>query len=220
MPFTPHTFTTKRFAVLAGIAASALFGAPAIAQGYQSPAEMQQSPTNTQMQQSPTDAQMQQPAVSQPAPTANSIVGVASGNQSFTTLTQAIQAAGMTDLLSGEGPYTVFAPTDEAFAQLPDGALQFLLQPENRELLRQVLAYHVVPREVASNQIATGAIEAIGGGLAVRVTSDNRVIVNNASVIQPDIQANNGVIHAVNRVLLPETLQRQISSRLGGRSIY
>ncbi|HIK16180.1 MAG TPA: fasciclin domain-containing protein [Leptolyngbyaceae cyanobacterium M33_DOE_097] len=211
MTFTPNTFISKRFPILVGIAAGALFGAPAIAQGYQTPTEAQQSPTNTQMQ---------QPTTNQAAPTDNTIVGVASGSQSFKTLTQAIQAAGLTDLLSEEGPYTVFAPTDEAFAQLPDGALQFLLLPENRDLLRQVLAYHVVPREVASNQIKTGAIKSIGGGLAVRVTSDNRVIVNNASVIQPDIQANNGVIHAVNRVLLPETLQRQLASRLGVRTIY
>lgn len=148
-----------------------------------------------------------------------SIVDVASGNDSFNTLVQAVQAAGLGDTLSGEGPYTVFAPTDEAFAQLPDGALEYLLQPENRDLLAQVLSYHVVEGSVTSSQLSTGGVETLGGGVAVSVR-DSGIVINNASVVTPDIQANNGVIHAVNRVLLPETLQRQLASSLGVNSIY
>lgn len=148
-----------------------------------------------------------------------SIVDVASSNDSFDTLVQALQAAGLANTLSGEGPYTVFAPTDEAFAELPDGALEYLLEPENRDLLTQVLSYHVVPGSVMSNQLSTGGISALSGGIAVAVR-DSGIVVNNASVINPDVQASNGVIHAVNRVLIPEALQRQLASRLGVNSIY
>lgn len=148
-----------------------------------------------------------------------SIVEVASGSDSFNTLVQAVQAAGLRDTLSGEGPYTVFAPTDDAFAQLPDGALEYLLQPENQDLLAQVLTYHVVEGSVTSDQLSTGGVETLGGGIAIAVL-DSGIVVNNASVVTPDIQASNGVIHAVNRVLLPETLQQQLASSLGIDGIY
>lgn len=149
--------------------------------------------------------------------TANgNIVELASGNESFSTLVQAVQEAGLADTLSGTGPYTVFAPTDEAFADLPDGALEFLLQPENRSLLQQVLAYHVVPGEVTSNQLSTGPVSTLGGGVAIRVDED-RVVVNDGSVVEADIQASNGVIHAVNRVLLPRELRQNLISQLNGQ---
>jgi len=224
----PHILNTKRLVVLVSAGAGMLLSTPAIAQTYpNNPAQqpentmpMQQPGTEMPMQQ-PGNMPMQQPGMDQANPSANSsIVDIASNSQSFNTLTQAIQAAGLTNTLTGQGPYTVFAPTDEAFAQLPEGALQFLLQPENQDLLRQVLTYHVVSGEVPSSEVQTGSVEALGGGLAVRVTPDNRVIVNNASVVQPDIQASNGVIHAVNRVLLPETLQQRLASRLGVQEIY
>ncbi|MEB3212165.1 MAG: fasciclin domain-containing protein [Leptolyngbyaceae bacterium] len=193
-----------KIAVLAGIASmSSLAVAPALADNH---LDSSTDATQTQMDMGQTEASM-------------TIVDVASGNESFNTLVQAVQQAGLAETLMGEGPYTVFAPTDEAFSQLPDGALDYLLQPENRDLLQQVLTYHVVSGEVTSNQIATGPVEALGGGLAVRTTSDG-VIVNNASVVNADIQASNGVIHAVNRVLLPETLQQALASRLGVQSIY
>lgn len=214
MNFTSHTFNAKRLAVLVGAGVGMLLGAPAIAQ-YSNPSESPEP-----MQQPMMNDPMQQPSMDQMDPATSSIVDLASGNQSFNTLTQAIQAAGLTETLSGQGPYTVFAPTDEAFAQLPDGTLDFLLQPENQDLLRQVLTYHVLPGEVTASEVRTGSVEALGGGLAVRVTDDNRVIVNNASVIQPNIQASNGVIHAVKRVLLPEPLQRQLAARLGVEEIY
>ncbi len=141
------------------------------------------------------------------------IVELAASNESFNTLAKAVQEAGLADTLSGSGPYTVFAPTDEAFADLPDGALEYLLQPENKSLLQQVLTYHVVPAKVTSNQLSTGSVNTLGGGVAVRIAED-RVIVNNGSVVQPDIQASNGVIHAINRVLLPTKLRQTLISQL------
>ncbi|PSN19572.1 fasciclin [filamentous cyanobacterium CCP5] len=150
---------------------------------------------------------------------AQTVVDIASSQDSFSTLVQAVQAAGLADTLSGEGPYTVFAPTNEAFNTLPDGALEFLLQPENRDLLQRVLTYHVVSGNVTSDQLSTGVVEALGGGLAVRV-SNSGVVVNNASVVMADVEASNGVVHAVNRVLIPEPLQQQLASRLGIADIY
>lgn len=92
-----------------------------------------------------------------------------------------------------------------------------MLQPENKDLLRQVLSYHVVQGKVASNQLQTGTVDALYGGLAVLVTPE-RVIVNNASVTNANIAASNGIIHAVNRVLLPQKLRQQIASRLAAQS--
>ena len=135
------------------------------------------------------------------------IVEVASGSESFKTLVQAVQAAGLVETLSdSSSSYTVFAPTDEAFSQLPDGALEYLLQPENQEVLQQVLSYHVVPNEIMSSDISGGSVETLNGGVETEVT-DTGVVINNATVIDPDIEASNGIIHAVNRVLIPADLQ-------------
>ncbi|MDJ0596407.1 MAG: fasciclin domain-containing protein [Pleurocapsa sp. MO_226.B13] len=132
---------------------------------------------------------------------------VASGSESFKTLVQAVQAAGLVETLSdSSSSYTVFAPTDEAFSQLPDGALEYLLQPENQEVLQQVLSYHVVPNEIMSSDISGGSVETLNGGVETEVT-DTGVVINNATVIDPDIEASNGIIHAVNRVLIPADLQ-------------
>lgn len=147
------------------------------------------------------------------------IVDVASDNDSFDTLVQAVQAANLGETLSSEGPYTVFAPTDEAFNQLPDGALDFLLQPENQDLLAEVLTYHVVSGSVMSGDLSSGGVDTLNGGIAVGV-SDNGVVINNASVVTADIEASNGVIHVINRVLIPEDLQQQLASRLGVEEIY
>jgi uncharacterized surface protein with fasciclin (FAS1) repeats len=147
------------------------------------------------------------------------IVEVASNNDSFSTLVQAVQAADLASTLSGEGPYTVFAPTDEAFNQLPDGALEFLLQPENQDILAEVLTYHVVPGAVMSGDLSSGAVNTLNGGVAVDV-SESGVVVNNASVVTADIAASNGVIHVINRVLIPENLQQELASHLGVDDIY
>lgn len=143
------------------------------------------------------------------------IAEVASGSEKFNTLVQAAQAAGLVDTLSQAGPYTVFAPTDEAFSELPDGAVEFLLQPENESLLQQVLTYHIISgEEVTASEISDGSYNTISGGIATRVTDDGRVIVNNASVVQPNIQASNGVIHGINRVLLPRELRNALTTQL------
>lgn len=195
----------SQLGILTGIlSAGAFLGVPALADNYTDSME-----SSTQTQQMPMNE----------SDSAASIVEVASGNESFNTLTQALQAAGLADKLSQPGPYTVFAPTDEAFNQLPDGALEYLLQPENQEVLQQVLSYHVIPQQVTADEITSGEVVTLGGGLAVDVMED-RIVVNNASVINPNIQASNGVIHAVNRVLLPENLQNALAAELNVQSIY
>jgi uncharacterized surface protein with fasciclin (FAS1) repeats len=149
----------------------------------------------------------------QVAQATGTIVDVAAGSDDFDTLVQAVQTADLVDTLSGPGPFTVFAPTDEAFASLPDGALDALLEPENRDLLEEILTYHVVPGEVMSDDLETGGVETLNGGLAVRVEPD-RVIVNDASVVNADIPASNGVIHAINRVLIPPDTRAELFRRL------
>jgi uncharacterized surface protein with fasciclin (FAS1) repeats len=162
-----------------------------------------------------SSTEMSQMEINQSNSEAGNIVDVASSNQQFSTLAQALEAAGLTAKLSAsDSDYTVFAPTNEAFNQLPEGALEYLLQPENKEVLQRVLSYHVVPEEVESDEITGGEVATLDGGVTTEVT-DQGVTVNNASVITPDIDASNGVIHAVNRVLLPADLQSTLAAELG-----
>lgn len=162
-----------------------------------------------------SSAPMEEMPMGESSTQAGNIVDVASGSEQFSTLVKAVQAAGLADTLADSGSsYTVFAPTDEAFNQLPEGTLDYLLQPENQDILQQVLSYHVIPQAVTSSEISGGNVDSLNGGLAVAFT-DMGVVVNNASVITPDIQASNGVIHAVNRVLLPSDIQSTLASELG-----
>ena len=136
------------------------------------------------------------------------VVQIAAGNPDFSTLVEALQAAGLTDTLSGEGPFTVFAPTNAAFEALPAGTLDNLLLPENQAQLQEVLTYHVVPGAITSDQLLgqRATVETLQGGtLAVdgRVGKTGNVTVNGENVIIPDIIASNGVIHAIDGVLLP-----------------
>lgn len=143
------------------------------------------------------------PTDSSAAPDNNTIVAVASGNDSFSTLTNALQATGLSEELQAQGEYTVFAPTDEAFAALPEGTLDRLMQPENREILTRILRYHVVPQEVTASELRSGEVETLeGSNLNANVQGDN-IEINEASVINPDIEASNGVIHAIDEVLIP-----------------
>jgi uncharacterized surface protein with fasciclin (FAS1) repeats len=131
---------------------------------------------------------------------------------SYTTLARAVEAAGLAnELQSGGGSYTILAPTDAAFASLPTGTVDRLLQPENRALLQRLLSYHVIPQELTSDQFSTGAVDVLGGTVAVRVTPE-RIIINNGSVIQPNIQAQNGVVHGISQVLMPQELREQIAA--------
>jgi uncharacterized surface protein with fasciclin (FAS1) repeats len=132
------------------------------------------------------------------------IVDTAVAAGSFKTLAAALKAGELIDALKSKGPFTVFAPTDEAFAKLPAGTVETLLKPENREKLVAVLKYHVVSGKVTSDKVVslTNATTLNGKGLRIDATSGVRV--NDATVVKADIMASNGVIHVIDRVLLPE----------------
>ena len=123
----------------------------------------------------------------------------------FNTLVAAVKAAGLVDTLKGPGPFTVFAPTDEAFAKLPAGTLDSLLKPENKAKLQSILTYHVVPGKVMSQDVVKldSAKTVEGHSIAIK-TVDGGVMVNNARVTKADIKASNGVIHVIDTVILPE----------------
>ncbi|PJI86281.1 putative surface protein with fasciclin (FAS1) repeats [Yoonia maricola] len=132
------------------------------------------------------------------------IVDIAASNGSFNTLVAAVTAADLVDTLKSEGPFTVFAPTDEAFAALPAGTVDSLLLPENKDQLVAILTYHVVPGAVTSNQLAGQHLDVVTvNGAEVRVNGSNGVKVNVATVTTADIIASNGVIHVIDSVLLP-----------------
>ena len=133
------------------------------------------------------------------------IVAVAASNNSFSTLTVALKKAGLAEFLQKQGPFTVFAPTNKAFATLPQSTLDKLLQPENRDTLTRILMYHLVSDELTASKLTSGEVKTIEGNtINVKVVpANNQVEVNEANVIQPNIQASNGVIHAVDQVLLP-----------------
>ncbi len=137
------------------------------------------------------------------------IVTIASSSDSFQTLTSLLKTAGLANALQQPGQFTVFAPTDQAFAALPQETLQQLQQPENREVLIKVLRYHVVPNELTASQLSAGELTTFEGQpVNIKIDSQtNQVAVNNASVIQADVQASNGVIHAIDQVLLPPDVQ-------------
>ncbi|WP_412031048.1 fasciclin domain-containing protein [Halomonas sp. M4R1S46] len=133
------------------------------------------------------------------------IVDTAMAAGQFETLVAAVEAADLVDTLKGEGPFTVFAPTDEAFAALPDGTVEDLLKPENRETLQAILTYHVVPgRIMAEDAMAADSATTVQGQDVTVTTMDGQVMVDDATVIQADIEASNGVIHVIDGVLMPE----------------
>jgi uncharacterized surface protein with fasciclin (FAS1) repeats len=123
----------------------------------------------------------------------------------FNTLAAALKAAGLVDALKGPGPFTVFAPTDEAFAKLPPGTVENLLKPENKDQLRKILTYHVVTGRVTAKDVVKldSAKTLEGGSLSIQA-GDSGVMVNNARVTKTDIPASNGVIHVIDAVLLPQ----------------
>lgn len=133
------------------------------------------------------------------------IVDVAVANGSFTTLATALTAADLVTTLKGEGPFTVFAPTDEAFSKLPEGTLDMLLLPENKEKLVSVLTYHVVAGKVMAADVMKIDTAATLQGQQVTIsTKDGKVMINNANVVTADVEASNGVIHVIDSVLLPK----------------
>ncbi|MBJ7505366.1 MAG: fasciclin domain-containing protein [Ilumatobacteraceae bacterium] len=136
---------------------------------------------------------------------AGDIVAVAVGNPDFATLVAALTAAGLVETLQGAGPFTVFAPTEAAFAALPEGLLAKLLLPENVAVLTAILTYHVVPGMVMSTDIAAGDVATVEGS-TVALTTDMGVMVNGATVIAADVPASNGVIHVIDAVIVPPTV--------------
>jgi uncharacterized surface protein with fasciclin (FAS1) repeats len=131
-----------------------------------------------------------------------SVVEVAAASGSFSTLVAAIQVSGLAGTLSEGGPFTVFAPSEEAFAALPAGLLEKLLKPENKAVLAQILTYHVVSGKVLSSDVKDGAVASVEGS-ELTFSTTGGVMVNDAKVITPDVQASNGVIHVIDKVLLP-----------------
>ena len=194
------------------------------------PAATTSAPTSTPMSVSPSDP-TSKPAASQTLPdpatkvtptttklnefapsatettkAAGTIVDVALSKGSFNTLVTAVRAAGLTDVLTGAGPYTVFAPTDEAFASLPKGTVEKLLKPENQAKLKKLLTYHVVSGAVKSTAIKPGQVKTVEGNSVLIKSMKTGLMVNNAKVMTPDINASNGVIHAIDKVILPPDL--------------
>ncbi|MDX1782510.1 MAG: fasciclin domain-containing protein [Thalassovita sp.] len=132
------------------------------------------------------------------------IVDTAVSAGSFETLVAAVQAAGLVETLKGEGPFTVFAPTDEAFAALPEGTVENLLLPENRDQLTAILTYHVVPGAVMSGDLSNGMEATTVQGGDVTIMTEDGVTVEGANVVTADIETSNGVIHVIDSVILPE----------------
>ena len=133
---------------------------------------------------------------------ASDIVDTAAGNSDFETLVSAVQAAGLVDTLKGDGPFTVFAPTDEAFAALGT-TVDDLLLPENKDKLTAVLTYHVLPGKVMSSDLSAMAATTVEGQ-DIDVSVENGPMVNDANIVSADIETDNGVIHAIDKVLVPE----------------
>ena len=133
------------------------------------------------------------------------IVEIAAGAEDFSTLVAAVKAAGLVDVLSSKGPFTVFAPTNEAFAKLPDGTVESLLKPENKDKLLAVLKYHVVPGKVMAKDVVKVDSAKTAQGSSVTVTVEGKTVkVDNATVVKTDIEASNGVIHVIDTVIIPE----------------
>ncbi|MEG4072002.1 fasciclin domain-containing protein [Microcoleus sp. Pol14C2] len=186
------------------IGASALIGFPAWAHitsntNVANATQTQQVPGKVKTAASPA------PTGTSQAPTAagKDIVAIASGDTQFKTLTKALGSAGLVTTLQGKGPFTVFAPTDAAFAALPKGTVENLLKPENKAKLTKILTYHVVPGSVLSTSLKSGDVKSVEGSSLNVAVSTGKVTVGGANVVKADIKASNGVIHVIDKVLMP-----------------
>ncbi len=132
------------------------------------------------------------------------IVDLAVGTDALSTLVAAVKAGGLVDVLKGDGPFTVFAPTNDAFAALPEGTLEDLLKPENKEKLVSILTYHVIPGKVMSGDLSDGMkASTVQGAEATISLSDKGAMVENAKVVSADVLASNGVVHVIDKVIFP-----------------
>jgi uncharacterized surface protein with fasciclin (FAS1) repeats len=181
----------RRFAVVAAVSALSLF---AVACGDDEEEPAAAAPAATEQTTTP------------PAEEAgDDIVTLAQGNQDLSTLVDAVTAAELVETLQGEGPFTVFAPTNAAFEKVDQATLQDLLEPENREQLESILTYHVVPGEMKAADLKSGTVETVNGEqLEVEVDGDT-VRVGGATVAQADVDASNGVVHVIDTVLMPKS---------------
>jgi uncharacterized surface protein with fasciclin (FAS1) repeats len=134
-----------------------------------------------------------------------SVVEIAVSNDSFSTLVAAVKAADLVETLSGDGPFTIFAPTNEAFEKLPDGTVETLLKPENKEKLQAILTLHVVPGKVMAADVKTGPVKTVNGESIEIDVSESGVTVGGAKVTKTDIVGTNGVIHVIDTVILPKS---------------
>lgn len=162
---------------------------------------------NVNAQNCPNSQKKMTTFVSQPATEeGKDIVDTAVGAEGFGTLVAAVKAAGLVDVLKGDGPFTVFAPTDEAFKKLPEGTVESLLKPENRDQLIAILKYHVVSGKVMAEDVVNlkAAKTVQGQEVAIQV-QDGSVMINNAKVVKTDIGCTNGVIHVIDTVILPKS---------------
>ncbi len=132
------------------------------------------------------------------------LVAVASGADNFKTLVAAVKAAGLVETLQGKGPFTVFAPTDAAFAKLPPGTLEDLLKPENKDKLIAILKYHVVAGKVLAADVKSMEVKTVEGQSVKLVVSAEGVTIDNAKIVKTDVMADNGVIHVIDTVIIPK----------------
>ena len=165
--------------------------------------------TQAPMTEAPTSEAPTSEAPTSEAPTSEAptdemqdIVTIASGTEDFSTLVAAVSAAGLVETLQGEGPFTVFAPTNAAFAALPAGLVDKLLLPENKELLVKILTYHVVAGKIMVADVVAGEVASVEGQNII-ITTEGGAKVNEANIIEVDIEASNGVIHVIDAVILP-----------------
>lgn len=132
------------------------------------------------------------------------VVEIAAGSEDFSTLVAAVKAAGLVETLSGTGPFTVFAPTNEAFAKLQEGTVETLLKPENKEKLAAILTYHVVAGKVMAADVKAGKVATVNGKEASIEVAGGAVKIDGAKVVKTDLLGSNGVIHVIDSVILPE----------------
>ncbi|HIK28346.1 MAG: fasciclin domain-containing protein [Oscillatoriaceae bacterium SKW80] len=184
----PADWLRKILSIAAIVSASTLLVIPVEAKNCQAKAEMRAESMRMQ-----DESTAMKP----------SIVEIASKNDSFKTLTAALQAAGLVETLAEKGPFTVFAPTDEAFAALPEGTVETLLKPENKDKLIKVLTYHVIAGAVKSGELTDGNVTTLEGNPVIIKLDGGKVMVNEAKVTTADIVASNGVIHIIDKVILP-----------------
>lgn len=142
-------------------------------------------------------------AQADPAKPTKNVVEIAVGAEDFSTLVAAVQAAGLAEALSGEGPFTIFAPTNAAFAKLPEGTVATLLKPENKDKLAAILKYHVVSGKVMAADVKAGKVKTLNGAEATLAITEGKVTIDKANIVKTDLVGTNGVIHVIDAVILP-----------------